>query len=113
MRTAVLSRWCGLSARKSSCFLLSTFVLAWGENYQIFYSYIKKKAPTNILRVFLCKLCVKTIPLVAQILGNSFKEKTRIKLEGCWMTMVGDQTIVLRSSLDGAILFSVTSHGLQ
>lgn len=29
------------------------------------------------------------------------------------MTMVGDQTNVLWSSLDLAILFSVTSHGLQ
>lgn len=43
--------------------------------------FIQKKVPTSILIVFLYKLCVKKTPLVAQILGNSFKEKTRIELE--------------------------------
>lgn len=92
-----------------------SLLLCWlgGEIIKSFIHIYKKKAPTNILRVFLYKSCVKTIPLVAQILGNSFKEKTRIKLEGCWMMMVGDQTNVSWSRLDLAILFSVTSHGLQ
>lgn len=59
-----------LSVRKSLCFLLPIFGL--GEesgDCQIFYSYFLK-APTNIL-------IVKKIPLVAQILGKGFKQKTR------------------------------------
>lgn len=66
--------------------MFSTLHLCWfggGEGIIKSFIHIKKKAPTNILLVFLYKLCVKKMPLVAQILGNSFKEKTRIKLEGC------------------------------
>lgn len=48
--------------------------------------HIKKASTNNILIVFFInKFCVKKMPLVAQILGNGFKEKTRIKTEGCWM----------------------------
>lgn len=58
-----------LSVRKSVCFLLPVFVLAWGRGIVKSFVHIRK-APTNIL-------IAKKIPLVAQILGNGFKQKTR------------------------------------
>lgn len=77
--------WLGLSVRNSSRFLLPIFVLAQGKIIKSLI-HIKKASTNNILIVFFInKFCVKKMPLVAQILGNGFKEKTRIKTEGCWM----------------------------
>lgn len=63
------------------------FCAGLGENCEIFYSY-KKASTNNILIVlftnlcFIYKFCVKKIPSVAQTLGNSFKEKARMKVRG-------------------------------
>lgn len=58
-------------------FPLSTpyFCAGSGENHKISHSY-KKASANNILIVFFIKkFCVKKMPLVAQILGNGFKER--------------------------------------